>query len=120
MAVNGSLQLCEYVIQKTTNKNPLGNFTMINFSPFKYEIIKEESESTEENLKKFNFKATPLHIAAVNGNLDLYKLIMNNVDEVNPETNNGKTPLHMAVTNGHMELSKMIIERIENKNPSDR
>ena len=93
---------------------------MINFSPFKYEIIKEDFESTEENLKKFNFKATPLHIAAVNGNLDLYKLIMNNVDEINPETNNGKTPLHMAVTNGHMELSKMIIERIENKNPSDR
>ena len=120
MVEKGTLQLCDYVIQKSTNKNPLGNFTMINFSPFKYEIIKDDSESGKENLKKFNFKATPLHIAAVRGNLDLYKLIMDNVDNVNPETNNGKTPLHMAVTNGHMELSKMIMERIENKNPSDK
>ena len=40
--------------------------------------------------------STPLHQAALNGHLDVCELICNNVQNKNPEDDEGKTPLQIA------------------------
>ena len=61
---------------------------------------------------------TPLHVAAMNGNVEICKLILNCVDDKNPKGKYGYTPLFLAATNGHFEVCKMIIERVKDKNLS--
>ena len=61
---------------------------------------------------------TPLHIAAVTGNLELCSLILANVVEKNPKSTNKWTPLHMAAANGHLEVARTIFENVDDKNPT--
>ena len=61
---------------------------------------------------------TPLHVAAIKGNLEVFKLIFFNALYTNPANEREKlTPLHMAAQNGHFEICKSILENVENKNP---
>ena len=48
---------------------------------------------------------TPLHWAAGNGHLSVFQLIVDNVNDKNPEDNMGRTPLDMA-TSRHRLLGK--------------
>ena len=54
----------------------------------------------------------------MHGNVELCRLIMDNVDDGNPKTDDD-TPLHLAATNGHLEVCRMIIERVEDKNTAN-
>ena len=63
-------------------------------------------------------KTTPLHLAARNGDFNLFKLIFNNVDEKNPRDTFRNTPFHLAAENGHLSICQLIIARLEDKNPS--
>ena len=85
---------------------------------------------------------TPLHIAAGNGHVAAYHLLMDNVEDKNPmgknlahikikgdseqkpkqlrcrsSEANEYTPLHFAVRNGHFSTCKLIVENVEEKNP---
>ena len=52
-----------------------------------------------------------LHVAAMNGLLEIYKYISERVVNQNPRTEKSRrTPLHSAVDSGHSELCKYIIE----------
>ena len=51
---------------------------------------------------------TLLHNAAWNGNLDIFKLIFENVDDKNPKSDYGVTPLHYAAERGNLEVFKLI------------
>ena len=66
---------------------------------------------------KKEFGMSPLHIAAVTGNLELWNLILSHVVEKNPKSTNGWTPLHMAAANGHLEIARTIVENVDDKNP---
>jgi ankyrin repeat protein len=55
---------------------------------------------------KFGF--TPLHSAAVHGNLEVVKLLMDHAKVKNPGDKTGKTPLHYAAKNGNREIVKWI------------
>ena len=46
-----------------------------------------------------NEGTTPLHIAASEGNLELCRIIINNVNDKNPADNEGHKSLHQAVYN---------------------
>ena len=59
----------------------------------------------------------PLHSAAKNGYLEIWHLIVENVQEKNLRNHNGETPLHYAAQNGHLEICRLIIEKIQEKNP---
>ena len=59
---------------------------------------------------------TPLHHAAIDGNLLECKLILDNVEVKNPEDNLRRTPLHWAARNGHLSICQLIINHTENKN----
>ena len=62
---------------------------------------------------------TVLHVAAIEGHLEICKLIVSEVDDKNPLDNQGRTPLHYASIYGHSEIYKFIAERVEEKNPPD-
>ena len=64
-----------------------------------------------------NSTITPLHCAAINGNLEKCKLILNNVDDINSKCEDGNTPFHWATMNGHLDVCRLFIERNNDKNP---
>jgi ankyrin repeat protein len=45
--------------------------------------------------------------------LEIYKLIIENVQNKNPRSNIGNTPLHAAAEGGHMDICKLILESIQ-------
>ena len=56
--------------------------------------------------------ATPLHVAAKNGHFKIYKLIVENIENVvdkNPPTKKGLTPRCIAARNGHKEIFKFLL-----------
>ena len=104
------------------------------------EIFSKFPKGTKQSnryLKKWFI--TPLHIAAVNGQLAVYELIMENVEDKNPclkkmasldlkiqrpnqlfcasECMTEYTPLHLAAKNGNFFICKLIIENVQGKNP---
>ena len=54
------------------------------------------------------------------GNVELFRFIMEKIGEPNPATIIGNTPFHFAAENGHLEICSIIIENIENKNPASK
>ena len=67
---------------------------------------------------------TPLHLAAMNGQIEVWKFIAMIVDEtnaeegINPKNNAGETPLHIAACLGYLEICRLITFSlvINNKN----
>ena len=51
---------------------------------------------------------TPLHLAAEKGNLELCKLIVQNVTDKSPLNHNQETPKDLAYQNGHMHLYEIL------------
>ena len=58
-----------------------------------------------------------LHCAAMRGQIEIYKIIMESVADKNPRLNHGGTPLHLAAISGHLEMCRLILENIGDKNP---
>ena len=56
----------------------------------------------------------------MNGHLDVFRLILEKVENKNPAKWEWNTPLHMAARNGHLDASRFIIGELEDKNPSNR
>lgn len=56
----------------------------------------------------FNNSDTPLHFAAECGFLEICEMIMENMEEKNPQNNSWVTPLHEAASEGHLEVCKLI------------
>ena len=67
-AEQGSLEGCNYIIEKTGDYAPLSNID----------------------------KLTPLHLAAFNGHLGVCNLLLDSMRDKNPSDKNGRTPLHLA------------------------
>ena len=70
----------QYVISKTENKNPEGKVVVHTPTPRgeKFEIAKKH------HYEVYGYKITPLHLAAMLGNAELCKLILDNVADGNP------------------------------------
>ena len=56
----------------------------------------------------FNNSDTPLHFAAECGFSEICEMIMENMEEKNPQNNSWVTPLHEAASEGHLEVCKLI------------
>ena len=59
-----------------------------------------------------------LHIAALKGHTEIYKVIMEKVADKNP-VNKGFTPLQIAAKSGNLEMCKLILENVNDKSPVD-
>ena len=93
MAVdNNSLKVCRYIVEN-------------NQDPISY-------PDTNSGVRE----STPLHMAALKGHIEIYKILMEKVVDKNPFYR-GWTPLHFAALNGHLELCRLILENVNDKNP---
>ena len=88
-AKSGHLEICEYLIMNTVQKNP-----------------RNTMDGT-----------TALHVAARFNQLEACNLIMKSVVDKNPDNLNGQTPLHLAANAGHLEICRLLIDGIVDKNP---
>ena len=98
VAENDNFQLFQYVFGITINKNPTGSFG----------IVGHNFGISPKNFKYYNGKVssklTLLHLMAINGNSEICKLILDNIDDCNPKSKCGVTPFLIAATNGHFEV----------------
>ena len=114
-ALQGNLKLYEYIVAKTKDKIPQGrlfcnqkNFEGIHF------LIPAIGESNNCQMVK---GATPLHMAAMNGNLEVCKYISENSNDEYQRynLNECETPLNIAAANGHFKVFKILFERLGEK-----
>jgi ankyrin repeat protein len=73
------------------------------------------NETCYEHTKKW----TPLHYAAKNSNLELFKYVFDRATNKNPYDKNRNTPLHLAVQTGTLKpkICRHIIKKIYNIHP---
>ena len=80
-----------------------------------------------KDLETFTYTANPanpkskylsvLHYAALNNNLEVYKMIIHKIKDKNPSNSGGYTPLHFAARNGHFSIAELLVNNIEDLNP---
>ena len=88
---------------------------------FDLRIFKEILPKFDGINPKNSFGTTPLHCAVINGQLEVCKFIIENVneDEKNSKDNFGFTPLHYAALLGNLTIYKFIVQNVEEKKPMD-
>ena len=89
----------------------------------------EKKDEINESMRKWLFENNPssqggstlLHWSqsATLGHLDIYKSVMENAVDKNPEDKEGTTPLHCAADNGHLDICQLILKNMEEKCPKD-
>ena len=85
------------------------------------EIFGNFMRGTKQNSKYLEkWESSPLLFAAYRGNLAAYQLIMENIENKNPQNVYKLTPLHVAARNGHFFVCELIINNILEKNPRDQ
>ena len=63
----------------------------------------------------------PLHIAAIQSQLEMSKFIMQRTKDNNTtRTEDQITALHMAAFSGHTEVCRYIVDKLDDKNPADK
>ena len=113
-AARRNFDLCYFITENTEDKNPRAEITMFpNFISFQFEVGISSGSLVERNV-------TPLHIAAANGSLAIFKMIMEKNQDKNPKSSDGWTPLHIAAMNGRWDFCKLIIDSVPEKNPEHK
>ncbi|KAL3120895.1 hypothetical protein niasHT_004526 [Heterodera trifolii] len=80
------------------------------------EFLLENGADPNENLKLAykgqNRTFSPLHYASIKGNLETFKVLMENGANVKQKTADdfGSMPLHFACIEGHLEIVKLLVE----------
>ena len=69
-------------------------------------IIKNDANLSPQD----SHGSTPLHLAAEAGQLEIFKMIFEDVDEKSPLNSSHYTPFHDAAESGHLDICKFIIE----------
>ena len=128
-AKNGHLKVCELILD---NIYEIGEFK--GWTPFHHAakygyfdicaaFINHFKRRKIQNRNPGDVRgATPLHLAARNGNMELFKLIFSCITQnLNPANADGETPLHWAVKNRNWTICEFIIANItpECTNPAD-
>ena len=72
-------------------------------------LINEHSPNV--NSQDFTDSATPLHVAASEGHLQIARRLLECDTDVNAQNEDKETPLHVALKRGHLEVARMLIER---------
>ena len=87
---NNSLKVCRYIVEN--NEDPV-------------------------SWTNSNTGCTPLHLAAWKGHIEVYKMLIEKVKDINPRDNFGKTPLHWAAMGDRFEMCKLILKNVNEKFP---
>ena len=62
----------------------------------------------------------PLHMLALKGDLDLYRIVSKGLFDKNPKNKLKNTPLHFAAFKGHLEMFKYIYNQQVHEHPRNR
>ena len=79
----------------------------------------KEKTGLSENYKDDD-EMTPFHTAAYNNRLSLCEVIIEQLQDKNPDNCHGLTPLHYAAWGGHLEICKLIMTSVQDKNPGNK
>jgi hypothetical protein len=71
------------------------------------------------NVKDDVYGATALHDAAINGHVEIVRLLLQNGAEVNAKDKIGNTPLHWAASEGHVDILHLLVENGANLEAQD-
>jgi cytohesin len=63
--------------------------------------------------------ATPLHLTALDGHIELAELLITNGADINTKCKFGETPLHFAAGGGHKEIVELLLKKGANVNATD-
>ena len=108
------------------NENFLNEKSSLNYkemSTFLIELIIDNIDDKNPELKIGNTLSSHmslLHLAALNGNLEVCKIVTDNLQNKNPADNNGNTILHTAATYGRVEIYQFILEKVKKKDPTNK
>ena len=105
VALRGNLKLYKFVVSKTKDKNPCGRL-ISQHRKFMLPTIGDHSMYRPVS------DATPLHMAAMNGNYEVCKYICENSDIKNQIDHLNLTPLDIAAANGHLHVVKILFESV--------
>ena len=106
-AQNGHLPVVCLIIENPINMHPKDSegttpfHVAVRKGNLHLEICQKIVEKAKENNPDKD-GVTPMHLAAKKGCIGIYKLILQNVEEKNPEDNQGKTPIEWA--GGHTQI----------------
>lgn len=66
------------------------------------------------------YRCTLLHIAALNGNIEMFKFLLKDLkDYVNTPCREGVVPLHIAAFNGHLAIVRTLLKHGADKDFKD-
>ena len=95
-AYRGHYEVCRFILKEIENK-------VLDVNP------KRDHRDNDKTI---------LHFAAEDGYLEVFKLIINNVEDKNP-SNDGLTPFHVAARHGNLNICKLIVKNIGKEYPRD-
>lgn len=74
------------------------------------EMRKLIEQGANVDMRTFDGRETPLHLAAMNGPASCVKFLIGVGADVNAQTASGATPLHAAVYGGHEDIVSFLLE----------
>jgi ankyrin repeat protein len=104
---------------KTDHQYSTLHFAVGHTSSNGVEILKLLLATKADVHARAEYRQTPLHIAAQNGNTIAVKLLIERKADVNAQQRDRKTPLHLAASNGHVEIVRILIENKADVNARD-
>ena len=116
-ALTNNEEICQLIIQNIEDKSSL-LLTAINLKKSKLcKNLLQNNNIRKNRLKNIinEFGETILHLAAEWGNLEVFKLLIENMDDKNPINSIGDSPFNLAAENGHLDICKFIIENVEDR-----
>ena len=125
-AIFGNLEVCRFLLQNLDDF-PMGDLKIPLLAAPHYghtEIFKlffehRKNKNLLLNPPNSSDDETPLHKAAGNGNFEICKLLIENVENKSPRSSIGYTPLHESADNGNVEIFKLIFDNVQEKEPED-
>ena len=62
------------------------------------------------NSQNFDNRSSPLHIASIEGHVNITRMLVDCGADVSAQKENGRTALHLALEKGHVELARILVE----------
>ena len=114
-SIHGRIDIVKYIMSNVRDMNPkdqngdtplhyAAHGNNLNKNGNKLKVVKFIMEKLEDNCPKNRTGKTPLHVAAANGQLNIFKYIIENVLEKNSEDVDGNTPLDLAREGKYWEI----------------
>ena len=69
---------------------------------------------------KANNGCTPLHAVAHDGDVDIFNVLWQRGQDINPKNEDGDTPLHLAAQTGQLKMFQYIFRKTTERNPGNK